>query len=148
MMKLMEFLRAAGLAFVVLIIDVVLAVAVVYLWGTYQHPGQPASFYEAAGIPIARASTRILGTALIFLAAWAAARRHPQRHAYGFALALVFFYALLDGASVAFEDFFTLGVALTMSLKLIAGVAGAALAMRQRTARPSGDPRSSDAPIR
>ena len=38
MMKPMEYLRAAGLAFVVLIIDVVLSVGVVYVWGTYAHP--------------------------------------------------------------------------------------------------------------
>jgi hypothetical protein len=137
-MNPMEFLRAAGLAFVVLIIDVVLAVAVVYVWGTYQHPGQSESFYATAGIPIARASTRILGTALIFLTAWLAARRRPPRRAYMFALALVFFYALLDGASVAFEDFFNLSIALTMALKLIAALAGAALAVRQRMA-PQGD---------
>jgi hypothetical protein len=133
-MKAMEFLRAAGLAFVVLIIDVVLAVAVVYLWGTFQHPGQSETFYQTAGIPIARASTRILGSALIFLTAWLAARQRPQRPAYLFALALVFFYAFLDGASVAFADFFNWGIALTMTLKLIAALAGAALAVRQRTA--------------
>jgi hypothetical protein len=134
-MNPMEFLRAAGLAFVVLVIDVVLAVAVVYVWGTYQHPGQPESFYATAGIPIARASTRILGTALIFVTAWLAARRRPQRRAYVFAVALVFFYAFLDGASVAFEDFFNLSIALTMALKLIAALAGAALAVRQRSIR-------------
>jgi hypothetical protein len=134
-MNPMEFLRAAGLAFVVLIIDVVLAVGVVYVWGTYQHPGQPESYYATAGIPIARASTRILGSALIFLTAWLAARRRPQRRAYVFAVTLVFFYAFLDGASVAFEDFFNRSLALTMALKLIAGLAGAALAVRQRAIR-------------
>jgi len=137
-MKAMEFLRAAGLAFVVLNIDVILAVAVVYLWGTFQHPGQSEAFYQTAAIPLARASTRILGTALIFLAAWLAARRSPQRPAYVFALALVGFYVFLDGASVAFEGFFNLSIALTMTLKLIAALAGAALAVRQRTA-PQGD---------
>ena len=137
MMKPMEYLRAAGLAFVVLIIDVVLTVGVVYVWGTYAHPNQPQSFYETAGVPIARLSTRILGSGLIFLAAWAAARR-PQRPAYPFALALVFFYALLDGASVGFEDFFNLGMALTIGLKLIAALAGAALSVRQRIA-PQGN---------
>jgi hypothetical protein len=135
MMKPMEFLRAAGLAFVVLIIDVVLAVGVVYLWGSYAHPGESAAFYETAGIPVARASTRILGTALIFLAAWAAARQRPGRPPYRFALALVFFYALLDGASAAFEGFFNLSIALTIALKLLAALAGAALAVRQRSIR-------------
>ncbi|MEA3176278.1 MAG: hypothetical protein QOF42_3689 [Gammaproteobacteria bacterium] len=136
-MKAMEYLRAAGLAFVILVIDVVLAVAVVYAWGRFWHPGRPQSFYETAGVPIARLSTRIIGTTLIFLAAWLAARQRPQRPAYLFALALVFFYVLLDGASVAFEHFFNLSLALTVSLKLLAALAGAALAVKQRTARPT-----------
>jgi hypothetical protein len=131
MMKPMEYLRAAGLAFVVLIIDVVLAMGVVYVWGTYAHPNQPQSFYETAGIPIARWSTRIVGSGLIFVAAWAAARR-PERRAYEFALALVFFYALLDGASVGFEDFFNANLALTLAIKLIAAIGGATLGVRQR----------------
>lgn len=129
MMKPMEYLRAAGLAFVVLIIDVVLSVGVVYVWGTYAHPNQPAAFYETAGIPIARLSTRILGSGLIFLAAWGAARQ-THRRAYIFALALVFFYVMLDGASVGFEDFFNGGLAITVALKLIAALAGAALGRR------------------
>lgn len=129
MMKPIEYLRAAGLAFVVLIIDVVLAVGVVYVWGTFAHPNQPQSFYESAGIPIARLSTRIVGSGLIFFAAWAAARR-PRRPAYTFALALVFFYALLDGASAGFENFFNLDTALSIALKLIAALAGAALGAR------------------
>lgn len=131
----MEFLRAAGLAFLILLIDVVLAVVVVYVWGTYSHPGQSQAFYETAGISVARASTRILGSALIFFAAWAAARGRPQRRPYRFALALAFFYALLDGASVAFEDFFTASMAFTLSLKLIAALGGAGLAVRQRAIR-------------
>jgi hypothetical protein len=132
-MSPMEFLRAAGLAFLVLIIDVLAAVGVVYVWGKWLHPGRPLSFYETAGVPIARLSTRIIGSALVFLAAWAAARR-PQRHAYGFALALVLFYGALDGASVAFERFFNFSTALSLCLKLIAALGGAALAMRQRPA--------------
>ena len=72
---------------------------------------------------------------MIFIAAWAAARKRPAPQAYYFALALVCFYAFLDGASIAFVDFFNLGIALTMALKLAAALAGAALGMRQRTVR-------------
>jgi hypothetical protein len=134
-MKTMEFVRAAGLAFVVLILDVLLAVGVVYVWGKSQQPGHPEIFYQTAANSIARGSTRIAGTAMIFLAAWAAARKRPPPQAYYFALAFLAFYVLLDGASIAFENFFNLGIALTMTLKLIAALTGAALGVRQRTVR-------------
>ena len=134
-MKPMEFVRAAGLAFVVLIVDVLLAVAVVYVWGKSQQPGHPEIFYQTAAISLARGSTRIAGTAMIFIAAWAAARKRPPPQAYYFALALVCFYAFLDGASISFVDFFNLGIALSMALKLAAALAGAALGVRQRTGR-------------
>ena len=139
-MKPMEFVRAAGLAFVVLIIDVVLAVAVVYLWGKSQHAGHPEIFYQTGAIAIQRASTRILGSSLIFFAAWAAARKRAAPQAYLFAAALVLFYAFLDGASVAFEHFFNASMALTLALKLLAAFAGAKLAIHQRAnaqARPA-----------
>jgi hypothetical protein len=45
-----------------------------------------------------------------------------------FAVTLVAFYAIFDGASVAFKGFFTYGVAITMLLKLAGGVAGAVVA--------------------
>jgi zinc transporter ZupT len=131
----MEFVRAAGLAFVVLILDVLLAVGVVYVWGKSQQPGHPEIFYQTAAISLARWSTRIAGTAMIFIAAWAAARKRMPPQAYYFALAVVCFYAFLDGASIAFADFFNLGIALTMGLKLAAALGGAALGVRQRTVR-------------
>jgi hypothetical protein len=133
-MKPMEILRAAGLAFLVLLIDVLIAVGVVYAWGKFFAPGHTQVYYETAGIPIARWSTRIAGTALIFGASWLAIRQRPKRNAYLFAVALVFFYAFLDGASVAFADFFTLSIAFTMLLKLGGALAGAYLGARGRAA--------------
>ena len=137
-MKAMEFVRAAGLAFVVLIVDVVLAVAVVYVWGKTQPHGHTEVFYQTAALSIQRWSTRVVGTGLIFFAAWAAARKRAPRQAYVFALALVFFYAFLDGASVAFERFFIPAMALSLALKLLAGLAGARLAIAQRAASQGG----------
>lgn len=134
----MEFVRAAGLAFVVLIVDVVLAVAVVYVWGKTQHHGHSEVFYQTAAASIQRWSTRIVGTGLIFFAAWAAARKRAPRQAYVFAIALVFFYAFLDGASVAFEHFVNASMALSLVLKLLAGLAGAGLAISQRASTQAG----------
>jgi hypothetical protein len=137
-MKAMEFERAAGLAFVVLIVDVVLAVAVVYLWGNTQHHGHSEAFYQTGAASIQRWSTRIVGTGLIFFASWAAARKRAPRQAYVFAIALVFFYAFLDGASVAFEHFFNPSMGLSLALKLLASLAGAALATAHRARTQAG----------
>jgi zinc transporter ZupT len=137
-MKAMEFVRAAGLAFVVLIVDVVLAVAVVYLWGKTQQHGHSEVFYQTGAASIQRWSTRIVGTGLIFFAAWAAARKRPPRQAYVFAIALVFFYAFLDGASVAFEHFFDASMGISLALKLLASLAGVGLATRRRAAPQAG----------
>jgi hypothetical protein len=134
----MEFVRAAGLAFVVLIVDVVMAVVVVYLWGRSQHHGHSEVFYQTAAISIQRGSTRIVGTGLIFFAAWAAARKRAPRQAYVFAIALVFFYGLLDGASIAFEHFFNPSMALSLGLKLVAALAGAGLAISQHASAHPG----------
>jgi hypothetical protein len=43
---------------------------------------------------------------------------------------LVVFYALFDGASVAFQGFFTLGFELTILIKVIGSLAGAFAAIR------------------
>jgi hypothetical protein len=47
-------------------------------------------------------------------------------------LALDLLIAVLDGASVAFEDFFILSIGLTMLLKLIGALSGAYVSQRQR----------------
>jgi hypothetical protein len=133
-MKPMEYFRAAGLAFLILLIDVLMAVAAVYVWGKYFQPGHTQDYYESAGIPIARWSSRVFGSALIFAAAWLAVHRQPQRSAYLFAIALVFFYAVLDGASNAFEGFFRWSIAVTLFIKLLAALTGAHLAKTHRTA--------------
>ena len=131
-MKPIDYAKAAGIAALVLIVDVLLAVGVVFAWASFVEPGHPRAYYASAGIPIALLSTRIFGTALIFAACWWAGRRNPQRNALLFAAILVFCYAVLDGASVAFEGFFVGGTAITMLLKLAAGLAGAQLAVRTR----------------
>ncbi len=133
-MSWLDFAKAAGIAALVLIVDVLAAVAVVYAWAAFVNPGHPHSYYAAAGIPIARWSTRIFGTGLVFGTAWLLAKRKPERNAILFGTSLVVFYALFDGASVGFAGFFTLGIALTMSLKLVAAVAGGLIAVQSKQA--------------
>lgn len=133
-MKPVDSMKAAGIAAAVLILDVLLAVGVVYLWALFVAPGHARAYYASAGVPIARLSTRIVGTALIFAACWWAARRNPERNAVGFGIVLVIYYVLMDGVSVGFQGFFTLGTAITMLLKLAAGIAGGLTAVRMRPA--------------
>jgi hypothetical protein len=131
-LKPVDFAKAAGIGAAVLVVDVLLAILVVYAWSMFVEPGHERAFYESAGIPLARICTRIFGTALIFAACWWAARRNPQRNAIAFAVSVVFCYAFLDGASIFFQGFFSIGIGLTMLIKLVAGVVGAMLAQSFR----------------
>lgn len=134
-MRALDLGKAAAVAAVVLAIDVLCAIGVVFAWGTFLEPGHSRAFYETAGVPIARWSTRVVGTALVFGACRLFSRRRPERNPILFALTLVAFYATFDGASVAFKGFFTLGIAFTMLLKLAGGVAGALVGARANIRR-------------
>jgi hypothetical protein len=125
-----DFAKAAGIAALVLVVDVLIAVGVVFAWSIFVAPGHSRAYYQTAGIPVAQWSTRIAGTALIFGAAWLSAKRRPDRNAYLFAVALVVFYAILNGSSVGFQGVFTLGFALTILIKVIGSLAGAFVATR------------------
>jgi len=131
-MKPTDYAKAAGVAALVLILDVLIAIGVVYFYAVFVNPGHPRAYYATAGISVARWSTRIAGTALLFGAAWLWGSRSPSRNAYGFATALTVFYALLDGASVGFSGVFTASFAFTIGLKLIGSLTGALIAVRSR----------------
>jgi len=130
-----DYAKAAGIAALVLSLDLLFAIVVVLIWSIFIEPGHPRAYYETAGVPLARWSTRIFGTALIGAAAWLCARRRPERNAVAFAIALTIGYAVLDGATVAFQGFFTLSIAITMLLKLLGALAGALLAVRGAVSR-------------
>ncbi len=131
-MRPLDFAKAAGLGALIFIIDVLIAFGTLYAWGAIFEPGHAEAFYEQAAVPMARWSTRIAGTAMMLSAAWFFARRNPTRNAYAFGALLVFFYAFFDGAIVLFAGFFTLGIAVSMLLKLIGALSGAYLARRSR----------------
>jgi len=102
---------------------------------------------QTAVIPIALWSTRIFGTLLMFGAPWLSAKRNRQRDTILFSTTLAVFYVLFDLASMGFANFFTICVALTMSLKLVAALAGGLIAFRLRpvvSAEPSPKANSVD----
>jgi len=131
-MRPVDFAKAAGLGAIIFIIDVLIAFAAMYAWGAIFEPGHTEAFYERAAVPMARWSTRTVGTAMMLIAAWYFGRRNPARNTYAFGALLVFFYAFADGAIVLFREFFTLGIAVSMLFKLIGALAGAHLARRSR----------------
>jgi hypothetical protein len=44
-----DFARAAGVAVLVLVIDVLIAVGVVFAWSIFVAPGHPKAYYQTAG---------------------------------------------------------------------------------------------------
>ena len=131
-MKTIDYAKAAGIAALVLIVDVLIAIGVVYLYAAFINPGHPRDYYAVVGISVARWSTRVAGTALLLGVAWICGRRNPNRNAYAFAAAITFFYALLDAASTLFQGVFTASFAFTIALKLAGAVFGAWAATRTR----------------
>jgi hypothetical protein len=129
-MRPIDVAKAAGLGAVIFIIDVLIAFGAMYAWGMIFQPGHSEAFYEQAAVPMARWSTRTVGTAMILGVAWFCGRRNLKRNAYAFGALIVFFYAFFDGAIVLFAGFFTLGIAVTMLLKFIGAATGAYLARR------------------
>jgi hypothetical protein len=130
-MRPLDVAKAAGLGAAIFIIDVLIAFGAMYAWGMIIEPGHSEAFYDQAAVPMARWSTRTVGTAMVFAVAWFCGRRNLKRNAYAFGALIVFFYAFVDGAIVLFAGFFTLGIAVTMLLKLIGAMAGAYLARKR-----------------
>src|ERR1700722_10289845 len=132
-MKSIDFAKALSVAILVFVAEVLIAFCVVYVYVSLTDPGHTQAYYVTTGVPIARWSTRIAGTALILSAAWLFGMRRPLRNAWMFAIAIVAFYALVDAASVQFAGVATISFGLTIGLKLAGGLAGAWLAVRTRS---------------
>ena len=131
-MKPLDFAKAFGLAAAVLILDLLLAIGLVYLWFRFMVPGHSHAYYQKESVRLALLSTRVVGTALMFCACWWSAQRNPRRNAVAFAVTLAICYALIDGATGQFKGFVSLPFGITMLLKLVAAIAGALLAANLR----------------
>ena len=56
-MKPIDYAKALGIAAALLIVDVLIAIGVVYLYSILVDPGHPRTYYETSGIVVARWST-------------------------------------------------------------------------------------------
>ena len=133
-MKPLDFAKAFGLAALVLALDLVVATAVITVWSLLVDPGHPEAYYLALAPNLATWSTSIAGPLLMLGVVWWFSRRRPERNRFAFALTIWLAYVFLDGAVVAFQNFFTPLIAMVLGLKLFGALGGAMLAARENGA--------------
>ena len=129
-MKPLDFAKAVAVAVVLLVLNVLIAVAVVFGYSILIEPGHPREFYDAAALRIVPWCSHIAGTALFFGAGYFFARRRPQRNGFLFATTFTVLYAIIDAATVGFVGILGTAFALSMLAKWLAALLGAFLAAR------------------
>lgn len=129
-MKPVDYAKAAGVAIVLLVFNVLIAVFVVAVYATVVEPGHPSEFYEEAAKRISPWCSHIAGTGLFFVATWFLTFRRPERSVYLFAAVVSVLYAIIDAATVGFSGIWETEFALSMLPKLIAAIAGAFVGSR------------------
>ncbi|HEY9217683.1 MAG TPA: hypothetical protein VIO94_06520 [Phenylobacterium sp.] len=130
-MRTADYAKAAGLALLLLALNLALTFVVVFLYAQFLERGHEQAFYTAAAPGIAAWSAPI-GGALLFLAAgWILARRSPGRNGVAFIFVAWLFYVLIDGgmgvAAMGLAKTATLQLAVSFSAALAGGLIGAVL---------------------
>lgn len=126
-----DFLKAFGVALLIMVLNVAIAFGVMWVYGNFIETGHPASFYEAAAQRIAPWSSLFAGGLLFFLGGWEFTRRKPGRNGLMFAAVFAAIYIAIDVAIiVAAGALSALGAIVWASMftKMIAALAGAHLA--------------------
>ena len=129
-MKPIDFLKAAGVALALLVINVLVVILAVVAYAQLIEPGHPSDYYNAAAKWIAPWCTRTVGLAAFFVASYLLTKRRPDRNGLLFATAFSLFYAIIDAATVGFVEVLNIEFLLAMLTNLLAALAGAYLATR------------------
>lgn len=125
-----DFLKALGVALLVMLLDLACAFVGVTLWSLWTQPPQPLSPSDPAVITVATLTTRLCGPLLLALFVWLFSRRRPDRNAWAFGVAVFVFYMLVDWGMVAFRGMLEPAALLTAALKLAGAMVGAWFAQR------------------
>jgi hypothetical protein len=130
-MNVLDFVKAFGVALLLMVLNVVGAFGVMAVYGHLIEPGHEPSFYEAAAQRIAPWSSIFVGAVLFFLAGLWLSWRRAGRNGLAFAATFVVVYAAIDIAViVASGAIGALGAIVVASMlsKLAAALFGAWLA--------------------
>ena len=134
-MKPVDFVKAIGVAFLVLAADLAVSFLVVTVYAQLIEPGQTQAFYNAAALKIAPWSSHIAGPLIFLGAGYLFGRRGGARSPLLFAAAFCAAYAVITvsmlvsmgGVEAAWRD----GLPLTMGIKFAGALIGALLARRR-----------------
>lgn len=129
-MQPVDFIRALGVAILILVLDLCCAFLWVSAWVLIDAPPQPISPMDPVVIELSGLSTRVCGPILFALFVWLFSRRRPDRNAWAFGLSVFGFYFVIDWGIVGFRGTWEPAALMTMLLKLLGALAGAWLARR------------------
>lgn len=136
-MKPIDYVKALGLAVLVLAVNIALTFVVVFVYAQFVEPGHPPEFYSAAAPGIAGWTGPAGGVLLMVLATYVSGRRRPERNAVAYGLAVGVAYVLVDTASglamAPASEFLKPQFLLSMAGAVLAALAGGWLAARRTT---------------
>ena len=136
-MNLRDFIAMPIAALAVMVLNVAISFAVIWLYSSFLDPGHPASYYEALAMRVAPISSVVAGIPLMFIAGCLIAKSRPGRHGLMVAGGAAVLYIIVDTAvllSVSAGRSIWMWAALSDATKLFSALAGARLC-KVRSAR-------------
>ena len=124
-MKLLDYLKAGGVAFGLLIANHVIAIVAVTVYALLINPGQPSEFYAKAAESIVVWTVHICSPILFFITGYLLTRTRPKRNGLQFASMFCVVYAVIDIGIVGVNGLRDVMLLLSMFINLLAAVGGA-----------------------
>ncbi len=125
-MRMLDIIKDAVAAFLILAANILVLVLVMFVYGTFIEPGHDNAFYEAAAPRIALWSAPIAGAALFFLTGLFRIPRNPGRGAILLTLSTWVCYVAIDiiaGVAMAGDtSFMSPHFAFSLSMALAGGL--------------------------
>jgi hypothetical protein len=129
-MKPVDFVKAIGVAFLVLAVDLAVSFLVVTIYAQLIEPGRTQAFYNAAALTIAPWSSHIAGPVIFLGAGYLFGRRRRDRNPLLFAAAFCAAYAVITVGMLVSMGGLEAALLITMGIKFVGAAIGAYLAGR------------------
>jgi hypothetical protein len=127
--QLIDIAKATGVAILLLVLNVSIAILVILVYSYLIDPGHPTEYYNQAALKIAPWCSHTAGTALFLVAGYLLTKWRPERNGYLFATTFTVLYIIIDAATVGFAGVLEMEFALSMLAKFVAALAGVVLAV-------------------